>query len=201
MLGGSLTPLFERLSGAVIDVTITPSGKVVEVKGYKELIGDLLQGNDIAKQFAGGGSDEAAKAAIGETFPTLSTKAVSPGDKWEEPFTLQLPQVGKVTGKKIYWYQGSGEVGKLKTAKISVATEMSVETNIMIDGAKVTGTISVSSSKGTIHFDPQKGCLVALDSEQTVSGNLNVSVNNMDIPVTLEQVERTTVDLIDELPK
>jgi hypothetical protein len=201
MLGGSLTPLYERLSGSSINITISPQGEVKDIKGLKELLGDVLQGNPIAEQFAGGGSEDAAKVNMAEFVPYLPDKAISAGDKWETPFELNMPKIGKAKGKKVYWYQGEGTVGKVKTAKIDIAQEMNFDLNLNMDGAKVTGMLSITNSKGTIHFDPQRGIVVSMTAEYTLSGNINVSINGMDIPVATEQTQTITMELLDALPK
>lgn len=201
MLGGSLTPLYEKLSGANVTVVVSPQGKLIEIKGLKELLADVLKDNPLAAQFAGGGGDDAAKISFEELFPALPDKAVSPGDKWDTPFELKLPQVGVIKGKKVYWYQGEGTVGKKKTVRIDVATEMALDLNIEMGGAKITGKMAIDTSKGTIHFDPQAGCVVSIASEYSLGGKLNVNVNGMDIPVGTEQTQQVTLELLDALPK
>ncbi len=200
-LGEALTPLFERLQNAVVTCTVTPHGKLTKLEGYKELLGDLLKDNPLAKQFAGGGTEEAAQMALAEYVPLLSDNAVSPGTRWEAPFQLNLDKFGKASGKRLYAYEGEGLVGKRKTAKISAATELSFELDIEMGGAKVTGTLSVTQSKGTIHFDPKQGCVVSFSNEYTLAGNLNVAAGGQNIPVTMEQVQQSTMELLDQLPK
>jgi uncharacterized protein DUF6263 len=198
--GQDLLPLFERLSGAKLTVVISPLGKINDFKGYKELIADLVKDNPALEKF-GGASEEAAKINLGEFLPSLPEKAVSAGDKWEVPFEVKLPQIGVIKGKKIYWYQGEGTVGNRKTAKISVTSELSADLNIQQDGAKVTGKMSITGSKGTIEFDPQAGYVISLSSEITLSGDLTLSAGGMDIPVALEQVQTVTMKLQNGGPK
>src|SRR5262245_4978744 len=201
MLGAALTPMYERLRNANLTYTITPQGKLTKLEGLKELLGDVLKDNPIANQFAGGGSEEAARIGVAEYIPALPEKAIRPGDRWETPFQLNLDKFGKANGKRLYAYDGEGTVGKQKTAKISVVTELSFDLDIDQGGAKVTGTLSITASKGTIHFDPKHGRVVSLNNEYTISGNLNVAAGGMNIPVAMEQTQRLTMDLLDSLPK
>src|SRR5207244_10810654 len=140
--------LYERLRNATLTYTVTPLGKMVKIEGYKELLGDVLKDNPIAAQFAAGGSEEALQIGLAEYIPPLSKEPVRPGSRWEVPYQLNLDKFGKATGKRTYTYDGEGEVGKHKTAKITFTTELSFELDIDMGGAKVTGTLSVTQSKG-----------------------------------------------------
>jgi hypothetical protein len=201
-LGAALTPLYERLtSGMALTCTITPQGKLTKLEGYKELLGDVLKDNPLGQQLTGGASEEAAKLGLAEFIPLMSEKPVTQGQRWEVPFQLNLEKLGKATGKRLYAYEGEGKVGKLKTAQISVLTELSFELDVDMGGAKVTGTVSITQSKGTIHFDPKKGRLVSMSNEYTLSGNLNVAAGGQNIPVAMEQTQHMSMELLDSLPK
>ena len=117
------------------------------------------------------------------------------------PFELEMPKLGKATGKRIYTYNGPGKVGNRKTLKITTNLELSFDLNANIGGAKVTGTLSITESSGTIHLDTKKGNVVSLNSAYSLSGDLNVSVNGMDIPVGTAQTQRISMELLKKLPK
>lgn len=195
-LGGALTPLYERMSGATLQYTITPLGKVEAISGYKELVGDLLKDNPLAAQFAGGGSDAAAKLSLAEILPVLSKEKVKAGDRWESAYEVNLEKLGKVVGKRIYVCEGEDKVGGRKTVKITTATELSFDLNIDMGAAKVTGMVSISNSKGTIHFDAEKGHPVSVVNRYTLSGNMNVNAGGQDIPVTMEQEQEVRMELV-----
>ncbi|HVW00908.1 MAG TPA: DUF6263 family protein, partial [Planctomycetaceae bacterium] len=89
MLGDALTPLYERLSAGELQVTVTPRGDVKAVKGYSEMIGDVLKNNAIAKQFAGGGSDAAATTGVQQHTLRFQEGPVSPGDSWDHPIEIE----------------------------------------------------------------------------------------------------------------
>jgi len=200
-LGAALTPLYERLSGASISLVLTPQGKLVQVQGLKELLGDVLKDNPLAAQFAAGGSEEGARLGLAEFVPMLSEKPVSPGHRWETPFEVSLDKFGKATGKTTYIYEGESEAAGRKTAKITSVTELSFDLDLDMGAAKVKGSLAVTQSKGTIHFDPKQGCVVSLNKEYTIAGNLNVTVGDKNIPVAMEQVQTVTMELLDKLPK
>ncbi len=200
-LGGALTPVYERLLGASVKITHTPRGKVTKVDGLEGLLDDVLKDNPIGQQFASGATEEGATLEFGQTFVEFPEEPVKPGDTWEVPFEIKLPKIGTFKGKKIYTYEGTDKVGSRKTAKLSVTTELSIKIDIDMDGANVTGSLSVSESSGTVHFDPEKGQIVSNKYKMTLAGNLNVSVNGMDIPIEQSQTQTVTTELLEKLPE
>jgi hypothetical protein len=200
-LGAALTPIYERMSGAIMTVTYTPRGEVTKLEGYEELIKDVLKDNPIGAQFAGGGSEKAARFGYAEFFPVFGEEAVRAGDRWETPYEMQLPKVGDAKGKKIYTYLGPDKVGNRKTVKIGVTHELDFDLNLDVNGVKVTGKMTIDRATGTIQFDPEKGHLVSMTSQYTLSGTMNVDANGMQFPVTTEQLQRVNLELLEKLPE
>ena len=201
MLSSGLNPIYERLSGAFLTVTHSPRGDVKEVKGFKELLADVVKDNPFGAQFAGGGSDEFAKLSKSDMFVVLSEKAVKPGDKWESAYELAMPKFGTVKGKRIYTYLGPDKVGGRKTAKISVEQELSFKLDLNMDNAKVSGEFKTDKSSGTVQFDPLKGQLVSKKTQFTLSGTLTVDANGNIATIESEQTQEVAVELLDKLPK
>ena len=198
-IGGALTPILERLTGSEYQVFLNPRGKVAEVKGFAELIADLIKDSPFA-QLAGGGDNTAAKLNEQEWFPVLSDKPVKPGDKWEVPVDMELPKVGKLKGKTTYTCEGLDKVGDRKTVRIGVTTDHSFELSAEQGGAKISGTLTTSSSTGTIQFDPEAGRVVSIKRNYAMSGQLSIDVNGMVIPVDNQQEQTASLELLDELP-
>jgi len=201
LIGGAVTPLFERMSGAILQLELSPLGKVKKVTGYKELVADILKGNPIASQFAGGGSDEAALTGFQDSFVIFKEEAVKPGDSWEIPYEIKLPQVGKLKGKRTYTFVGSDTVGKIPTLKIKIDLDLSGKLDIDSDEAKISGEIEVDSYSGTVQFDPKAGVILTMETEQTLSGDLSVEAGGQTIPVGLEQTIKTKRTKLDKLPE
>jgi len=200
-LGGSLTPLYERLSGATLLFEITPRGNVKKVTGYEELVADVLKDNPIAAQFSGGGSNKAAKTGFQDQFVIFKAEAVKPGDAWEEPYELELPKLGTFKGKRVYTFIGPDKVGKTATLEISVNIDLTGEVSIDQGEAKVTGTFKTDGSSGTAQFDPVTGRVVLLEAEQSLSGNLSVEAGGNTIPLSFDQTVTTKRKLLDKLPE
>jgi hypothetical protein len=201
MLGDALTPLYERLCGGELQITLTPRGDVKQVKGYTEMVGELLKNNPIASQFAAGGSDNAAVAGVQQHTLRFREDPVSPGDMWEHPIEVELPGLGTGKGKAIYTFTGMKEVDGRKIAEISLNQSLSFDISLETMGAKVTGTISTGNFAGKAEFDPEAGRLLSMKIEQTLSGRLSVDVAGKTINIDQEQTQTDTVELVPAEPK
>lgn len=200
--GAAVTPILERLTGSEYQVSVTPLGQVTDVKGFVELVADLIKDNPLGSQLSGaGGGAAGAKLSEQDTFIVFSDKPVKPGDQWENAFDIELPGLGRVKGKVVCVYEGNDEVAGRKTARIGTTTDVSVELNLEANGAKITGSISTTSSSGTVQFDPQAGRIVSSKRSTSMSGQLTVEAGGMTIPVDTQQEEAKTADLLDKLPE
>lgn len=199
-IGASLTPLLERLTGSEYQVIVNPQGKVGEVKGYAELIAELLKDNPLAGQF-GGGDNAAAVMSEQDAFVILSDKPVNVGDQWEVPIEMDVPKLGKVKGKTTYKYEGPDTVGNRKTVRIAICGEMMMELKLDQGAAKVSGTLTASNSSGTVQFDPVAGRVVSIKRSVSFGGMLSVDAGGMTIPVDNQQEQTNTFELLEKLPE
>jgi Family of unknown function (DUF6263) len=201
-VGAAITPILERLTGSEYQVIVTPRGEVTDVKGYVEMIADLIKDNPLGAQLSGaGGGAGGARLAEQDSFLIFSEQPVKPGDQWENPFDVELPGLGRVKGKLVCVYEGNDEVAKRKTARIGITADISVELNLEAGGAKITGTIATSSSSGTVQFDPQAGRIVSSKRTTAMAGQLTVDAGGMIIPVDTQQEETSTAELLEKLPE
>ena len=180
---------------------VTPRGKLLKIEGYKELLGDIFKDNPLAAQFGGGGSEEAGKMMFGDYFIDLPEKGVQQGARWDAKEEIKLENLGVIKGKRNFFYEGEGKVGKHMTAKFTFSDELTIDIDIDSGGAKVTGTLTLTESKGTIHFDPKNGRLVSLSHDYRIGGNLNVAAGGQNIPVASDQTEQVRIELLDKLPE
>lgn len=199
-IGAALTPLLERLTGSEYQVIVNPQGKVGEVKGYAELIADLLKDNPLAGQF-GGGDNAAAVMSEQDAFVILSDKPVNVGDQWEVPIEMELAKLGKVKAKTTYTYEGPDTVGNRKTVRIAITSEMTMELNLDQGTAKVTGTLTTSNSSGTVQFDPAAGRVASIKRSVSLGGMLTVVAGGMTIPVDNQQEQTSAFELLEKLPE
>jgi len=200
-LGGALTPLYETLSGAFITFVQSPRGTVLKVEGFTELLADVLKDNPLATQFAQGATDKGMVAAFNQLAIHFPEKAIKPGDTWKEPFEMDLPNIGTIKGETTYTYEGADKVNGRKTAKFTSTTEISIDIDIKMGQADVTGSISSTEATGTIHFDMEKGRIVSFSSEMKMEGDLTVEAGGMTINITQSQTQKLTKKLLDKLPE
>lgn len=197
-IGALLTPVLDTLNGATFTVTITPDGEVLPFKGFKELMAGVVTKDN---PFAAGYSDEAYRLEFAESVARLSDKPVKPGDTWTQKYSVKLPNVGTVKGEAKYKYEGEGRIGNRKTVRISATYEGTIEVDAKRAGGKVTGTLTVSDSKGVIHFDPRTGRLVSKERSTRTSGSLNIEAGNNTLTVDSDQTDNLKVELLEKLPE
>lgn len=201
VLAGALNPIYERLSGATLTMVITPRGEVKEVEGIDMLLADVLKDNPLGAQFAGGGSKGAARLSQQESSDQLPEQPVKKGDKWEIPYEMELPKLGKVTGKRVYTFEDVDKVGERATVRLGVTLEMSFDVALDMTGVKVTGKMAVTDSSGTVQFDPKRGQTISKKAKYTIGGDLSVEAGGNVIPVRSDQTQSVTVELLDKLPE
>jgi hypothetical protein len=200
-LAASLNPLYEKLKNAVSYSTVTPRGEIESIEGLTEILAEATKNDPIAQQFATGTSEKAQKLSVSELYPVLSEKPVKPGDTWETKYELEIPQLGKAEGKRIFTYEAADKVGDRKTARIRVTHELAFDLDIDRMGAKVKGKLQIDQSSGVIQFDVEKGQLVSLENTYVLGGNLTLDAGGKLIPVKQSQTQTVKVELLDKLPE
>lgn len=202
-VGVALTPIFDAMSGAIVDVTISPQGEVLKVKGLKEAIEAAVdKDNPIAAQVSlGMNSEETAKINYSEYFVHLPEKAVSPGDTWEIPYKLSLATLGNLEGKTTNNYEGLETVEDRPLHKITGTTDMKGDIDFKVAGIEVAGKVEITGSKTTSMFDAETGTLVSRVSEVTSDGDLVSVVNGMTIPIQQSQTQKIEVKQLDGPPR
>jgi hypothetical protein len=201
VLGDELNKVFGRLAGATINFTMSPRGEILSVTGFQELLADILKENPAGAQFVGGGTDEAQKMAMLERLLYFPEEPVQPGETWEQSLNSKLPNLGTMRSRRTFKYEGPDKVGDRTTARISIATEMSFDLELEQMGVKVSGTLKTSQGQGTAQFDPERGRLLSYKTTVELSGELNVNVGGMVVPVQTQQSQTTTTRLLETLPE
>ncbi|MGQ0636090.1 MAG: DUF6263 family protein [Planctomycetaceae bacterium] len=200
MLGGALTPLYEKLSGAELEIVVNKLGNVLSTKGYAELVADIIKDNPLAAQFGAQGSDESAMLSEQEAYLILPEKPVKPGDTWEVPYEFEVPKLGKFRGKNSYKFEAYDMVGTRKTARINATSELTLNLDINQPEAKVTGTMSTTGSSGSVQFDPEAGRILSKKSNLSMVGQLTVDAGGMTLTIDTRQEQANSSELLDKLP-
>lgn len=199
-LGTALTPLYERLVGSELQLEVTPRGEVKSLTGYYQLVDDLIKANPVTAQFAGGGSDNAAKLGEQGQWIIFPEKPIKRGEKWEIPLEMDLPGMGTIKGKGTTTLLMLETRGTQQIAKFSTTADVSFDLNLEVNGAKVTGKVTTSNSSGSAEFNVTTGRMLKQNNELTLTGQLSVEVNNMTIPVQVNQTITTEHETLDKLP-
>jgi hypothetical protein len=200
-IGTAVTPFFERLTGSEYRIKLTPRGAVVEVKGFAELIADLVKDNSYGALLAEVVADnEGAEYTEQEHFPIFSEQPVEPGDVWEQPFETKIKGLGTLKGKATYTYEANDKVGERKTVRIGINTDLTIDLDLDVMVAKLTGTLSTTHSEGTVQFDPATGRVVTSKQTLGLSGQLTVTAGDMVLAMVSSDEHTDTAELLDRLP-
>jgi len=195
-LAAQLNPMFEKMTGAKLQVTLTPNGDIAKVTGYADLMKEALKSNPAAAQLMGGMSDETAKMQFSEMFPVLPDHPVAQGDSWEVEFGMPVGQFGDAKGKKKFTYIGPGSWNGRKCVTIGVEYEMKFAMNLKQGPISVTGELETTKTKGTVLFDPEAGEVLSVQSEYTIEGDLKVTSANVETEVDSFQKQTVHVELV-----
>jgi hypothetical protein len=200
-LGTALTPLYERIVGSELQAELTSRGVVKNFTGYSQLVGDLVKNNPLAQQFGAGGSDSAAKLSFQGQWVVLPEAPVKTGEKWDNPFEMEMPGLGTVKGKETVTLLAVETREGHSIAKLSITNDISFELNLEMGAAKVTGKVTTSNSEGSAEFDVTIGKLLSQKSKLTLTGQLTVAANGMIIPVQVTQTVSSEQTPLDKLPE
>lgn len=194
-LAKSLTPVFAAMASTEFTYTITPQGKVQAVTGHKELLKQIAKSDKAAAGLQN--DDQTALHGAAEFLVPFADRAVGPGSKWEVPFELELPNIGKIQGKRIFLLESMTKYGERDAAKILETYEMSLDTGVTSGRAEVSGTLTADGSQGTILFDPAAGVLLSNEREIVISGRLTRKIGDQTINVDLKQTQTVSTKLVE----
>ena len=195
-----LNPVFERLNGAAVTLTLTPNGTLKAVKGYQELLADVLKDNPLGTQIVGGGSDEALRVQLQDSLIQFGEKPVKPGDSWKVPYTLAIPKRVSGSGTVDYKLVGYETIAGRRVAQITFTTSGTFQVDIDMEGAKVTGEMKLTKADGTVFFDPARGQVVLNKATSVLSGTVSVEVNGATVTFETESAIKASFELLDKLP-
>lgn len=193
-IGKALNPVFERLAAGEYRILIGPQGEVPEVRGYAELIRDLLMNNPLASQVIGGGHNNSARVAAEEQTVPFGNKVVQPGEKWSVPVDLESPGVGRARGQRVYTLVGPERMGDRELLRINIATDLVYDVLLEREDARVSGTLTTAESSGVAYFDKAAGALVSLKASWKLSGTLAATVKGLKTEIENEQANSVTVE-------
>lgn len=177
--------MMAKMVGKAFTLKMTPSGKIVEMKGFDALMEEMLKdlGEDVGpmkemlKQML---SDDTMKSAMQQLAPMLPEKAVGKGDAWKNDFTLKFPMIG---GMK---FGVASTMTDLKDGDAHIGQTWTIE--LKGDDADkdnpLGGLVKITDSKGKsqIVFSATRGCFVS----QKMTMELTMDAGGQQIPVKTE---------------
>jgi hypothetical protein len=138
---------------------------ILEVKGFTELMQELLKDNPLAEILKDAFSDEAMKKAL-QSLCFLPKDKVGKGDSWTVTYEMSLGLLGSAKVEYKLTFEGLEKVGERQCAKIKLElTKFSLEGGIMSQGEFA---IAQKEGSGVIYFDVSDGTLVKSESKMTL---------------------------------
>ena len=184
--------MMAKMVGKVFTLKMTPSGKIVEMKGFDALMEEMLKEmgdeagpmKDMLKQML---SDDTMKSAMQQLAPMLPEKPVGKGDTWKNDFTLKFPMIG---GMK---FGVASALTDLKDGEAQIGQDWTIELKGGDDDKDnpLGGLLKITDSKGKaqIVFSAAKGCFVS----QKMTMDLTMEAGGQQIPIKT-QSEMKLVD-------
>jgi len=200
-LSEPLNPVFDRLDGARLQITLSPRGKVVAVKGLTELLADVIKDNPLGEGLTAGGTDEGARVQESEFYIELPEKPIKVGDTWTVPIDRTIPNRARIIGKQVHKLAGFETVGGRRVARITYSSKGTIKVDIKSKVQKVSGELEFSAAEATVLFDPASGQIVSMKSRSSSSGTLNVEANGMQLTVESDSTSTVTFERLEKLPE
>jgi len=197
-LGTVLTPICENLTQAFLRVTAKPTGEIVQVREYEELVGKLVKDNPFAAQFTFGGTNQGVRLLLQEMNVVFSKKPVRRSDSWSVDYEMDLPKLGRITGVKRFRYLRSGTAGKRKVVRIGFSYSLTMDTKFDFAGVKGEGTLQVKKSSGIAQIDLETGQVVSLKSQIEFGGKPTVVVGDKSYEMPTKQTWKVHVERLDK---
>ncbi|MBW3540790.1 MAG: hypothetical protein KY476_11005 [Planctomycetes bacterium] len=195
-VGAALGPIHESLTGAFLTVAMTTRAEVNAVKGYEDLVGEFAKDDIFAKQYSFGGTDKGARLLFQEQFVVFPVSAVKAGETWSVPYDFDLPGVGRISGRKLFTFSGVKEQSGRKVASVSIAYDLSIDSEIEAGGIKAAATVTTSESSGRATVDVETGTLRTLESKLVLTGNSTLTISEQTFQFPTTQTWTVVVELL-----
>jgi hypothetical protein len=167
--------LAEKMQGSSFRLTVTPSGRIVQLRGYA----DFLK--------RAGGADKGRLAALRVTFPEtgftealsdvfgpLPPKRVAKDGGWQREYTEPIPHFGALRMTASYRNEAPSKGRARIIYTVQAKYEAPSKDEKMAIFRIVNGSVASDQSNGTIVFDQAAGCLVEHERCVLVRGTLTI---------------------------
>ncbi len=181
-IGQSIGPIYKALTGAEISLTMSPQGKITDVKIPQKVL-DALKNVPGAAAMGEMFSGEGLKNMTSKGGLQLPAGPVKKGDSWNQKMEVKMPfGTMKVDTKNTY--QGSVMRGGKTLAEITLQPTVTMEA---APNAPATMKLKDQSAKGNALFDNTVGRLV----ETRLKQNMTMEISGGGQTFT-QEIETTT---------
>jgi hypothetical protein len=177
-----LAPLVKALTGNSFIVTMTPRGKVTDVK-VPEAIAEALKNQPGAAQMGDLATAEGFKKLVSQAAFVLPEK-LDPGAEWSAKTEAALEAIGTQTATTTYRYEGLKEVDGKPLERFTA------KVNVKFSGGQVPVEVTRQESSGEILFNREAGRLEAshieLETDMKTTMGEEVAVQKVDQTVDVK---------------
>jgi len=168
--------LHEKMRGAVFDLDVTPSGRVLALKGYGDFVNRLAEKDETrAAAVRVTLSESALTARFEEFFGPLPTKSVNQKERWDRRSVESMPHFGLLRQTASYEYAGAIDGRHLIDYTVAATYEPPIKDDRMTLFRVVKGSFGFDDSKGRLVFDADSGILSERDHTVRLRGELVVA--------------------------
>jgi len=177
-----LAGVYEALLQTRIEATITPEGKVTDVKGFEKMWEELTKSNPAAapmmKGFKKQFGDEMMEKMFSQSKQMLPDKPVGKGDTWDANLKLEIPMLGRMDIKQKCKLK---EIEKTAAGKIAVIDFTGTVTGGAPGKTTTMGTATMTFKKmdteqsGTMRMDVDTGMMTRTMMNQKMAMEMSVT--------------------------
>jgi hypothetical protein len=195
----------DRIVGASFTILLSPKWEVIEFEGYAQLL-DKLAGDDVAARQAlqATVSEDALKKSVRELMAFLPDRPVKEGgDPWARTVEQPFGALGTLLETRTYKLEGKGDLGGKKVDRITFTSAVEYKAgkpDKALAYHVISGEMKADEAKGTVHFDPDAGRVVQIESRMKLRGRMVLSIAGSNVDAVVEQEQKTEVAVLSEKP-
>lgn len=157
-------------------MTKDKSGNILEVKGFQELMKELLaEGSSLNPMVKAGLNEEWFSKMMKQSsnYNALPEQGVTVGSTWTKNINVPIPMMGTMKGSLNCTYAGDEVINNRKCARINQVIDMSFQMDQMPFADKLDVEWKGEKGTGVIYFDYTEGVLVKNEVNMKMQMTMN----------------------------
>jgi hypothetical protein len=194
------TKFLQQTVGALFTITLDPTGQIVRLVGYDDLIQKIGKEPGAAKLARVLVSEDVLKNTDERLFHCLPAKGRAQAS-WQSKSRVPLGPLGTMTAIDDYRLTSNDVEGSVK--KITVASKLRYVPpgeNSDYPLKVVRGFLKPEEAAGTILFDTARGRVVEAHHRRVVHGSLTLAATTGTVDMDLHQEQTVTLRVLDKNP-